>query len=51
MTSVGESALETYSLSDMDIIIKDYPELALKIMRTLVDRLIDTDDEPGGVYI
>lgn len=41
VTSVGESAVEIYGFSDIDIIAKDNPELVLQMMRTLVTRLRD----------
>lgn len=43
VTSIGESAVEAYTFDDLEIIIKDYPETALYMMRTLVSRLIDAN--------
>jgi len=43
ITSIGESVVEAYSMADLDIIIRDYPEIAVQMMRTLVSRLIDVN--------
>ncbi|MFP5214141.1 MAG: Crp/Fnr family transcriptional regulator [Acidobacteriota bacterium] len=43
VTSLGESVVEVYSKDDLEVIIKDYPEVALEIMRTLVTRLAEAD--------
>lgn len=37
--SIGESVVEKYDLDDLDIIVRDYPESAVSIMRAMVERL------------
>jgi CRP-like cAMP-binding protein len=39
VTSIGESVVERYGNDELEIIIRDYPDVALTIMRTLVARL------------
>lgn len=39
ITSIGESVVESYSFDDLEIIIRDYPDTALQMMRTFVERL------------
>jgi CRP-like cAMP-binding protein len=41
ITSIGESVVERYGFDDLDVIVRDYPEVALYIMRTLVIRLMN----------
>jgi CRP-like cAMP-binding protein len=41
ITSIGESVVERYDVDDLDMIIRDYPEIALQIMKTLVNRLLE----------
>jgi CRP-like cAMP-binding protein len=41
ITSIGESVVERYGFDDLDVIVRDYPEVALHIMRTLVIRLMN----------
>jgi CRP-like cAMP-binding protein len=41
VTSIGESVVERYSSDDLEVIIRDYPEIALQILRTLVSRLAE----------
>lgn len=48
VVSVGDSVVEVYSVDDLDIIIKDYPDVALQMMRTLVNRLIDVNRRLSG---
>ena len=43
VVSMGDSVVEAYGIDDLDIIIKDYPEIALQMMRTLVGRLVDVN--------
>jgi CRP-like cAMP-binding protein len=45
ITSVGESVVEEYSMDDLEVIIRDYPEVAFQMMRTLVSRLIDANQK------
>jgi CRP-like cAMP-binding protein len=40
VTSIGKSVIERYGFNDLDVIVRDYPEVALHIMRTLVIRLM-----------
>ncbi|MGA2938444.1 MAG: cyclic nucleotide-binding domain-containing protein [Syntrophobacteraceae bacterium] len=37
--SIGQSVVEKFGAEDLDIIIRDYPESALQIMHTLIERL------------
>lgn len=46
--SMGDSVVEAYNIDDLDIIIKDYPEIALQMMRTLVGRLVDVNRQLTG---
>lgn len=39
IVSVGDSVVERYGIDDLEVIIRDYPEVALQIMKTLVLRL------------
>ncbi|MGV8075431.1 MAG: cyclic nucleotide-binding domain-containing protein [Syntrophobacteraceae bacterium] len=48
ITSIGESVVEEYNLDDLDVIIKDYPEVALQLMRTLVARLVEANQKLIG---
>jgi CRP-like cAMP-binding protein len=41
VVSVGESLIERYGFEDFEVIIRDYPEVALEIMKTLVTRLVE----------
>jgi CRP-like cAMP-binding protein len=41
VTSIGESVIERYGFEDLEVIIRDYPEVALQIMKTLVTRLVE----------
>lgn len=43
VTSIGDSVVEVYNMDDLDIIIRDYPDIALQMMRTLVSRLVDVN--------
>lgn len=43
ITSIGETVVEAYSFNDLDVIIRDYPETALNMMRTFVSRLINVN--------
>jgi CRP-like cAMP-binding protein len=51
VASMGESAVEVYSIDDLDVIIRDYPDVALQMMRTLVSRLVDANRRLTGVYL
>jgi len=42
VSSVGDSVVEKYDTQDIEMIIKDHPEIALQIMRALISRLIQT---------
>lgn len=41
ITSIGQSVIERFSFEDMEVIIRDYPEVALQILRTMVKRLME----------
>jgi CRP-like cAMP-binding protein len=41
VTSIGESVVERYSFEDFEVIIRDYPEVALQITRTLITKLLE----------
>ena len=41
VTSIGESVVERYGFDDFEVIIRDYPEVALQIMKTLVTRMLE----------
>ena len=43
VSSIGDSVVERYDMQNMDLIIKDYPEIALQITRTLISRLIQAN--------
>ncbi len=43
ISSIGQSVLEKYSIDDLDIIIRDYPEAASRIMRALIERLSEKE--------
>ena len=45
ISSIGQSVVEQFSTGDLDIIIRDYPEAAGQIMRTLIERLSDKEAE------
>ncbi|MHC1728295.1 MAG: cyclic nucleotide-binding domain-containing protein [Syntrophobacteraceae bacterium] len=44
--SIGESAVEVYKADDLDLIIRDYPEVARQMMRSLMDRFSERDSAP-----
>lgn len=48
VTSIGDSVVEVYNMDDLDIIIRDYPDVALQMMRTLVSRLIEVNRKLTG---
>jgi CRP-like cAMP-binding protein len=41
ITSIGNSVVERYGFDDFEVIIRDYPEVALQIMKTLVTRTLE----------
>jgi len=41
VTSIGESVVERYCFDDFEVIIRDYPEVALQVTTTLVTRLLE----------
>ena len=45
--SVGESVVERYSADDLDVLIREYPEVARQMMRVLMDRLAGKSEEPA----
>jgi CRP-like cAMP-binding protein len=49
ITSVGNRVVESYSIEDLDVIIRDYPDIALQMMRTLVARIVDMNRKITGL--
>jgi CRP-like cAMP-binding protein len=49
ITSIGESVVERYGFDDLDMIVRDYPEVALHIMKTLVIRLMNLTSKYADV--
>ncbi len=47
ITSVGYSVIEIYSFGDLDLLIRDHPDTARRIMRAMMLRLAES--EPGPV--
>jgi CRP-like cAMP-binding protein len=45
--SIGESVVETFSADDLEMIISDYPGIALQIMQSLVFRFAAVTCRPG----
>lgn len=43
VSSIGDSVVEKYDVQNLDLIIKDYPEIALQITRNLISRLIQAN--------
>lgn len=43
VTSVGQSTVEAYEFTDIDVIARDNPEIVLRMLRALVSRLCDLD--------
>jgi CRP-like cAMP-binding protein len=43
VTSMGESVVEKYDLAELETVIRDYPEIAVQMMRTLVSRLLEVN--------
>ena len=41
ITSIGESVVEKYNLENIEVIIKEHPEIAHQMMRTLISRLVE----------
>jgi CRP-like cAMP-binding protein len=40
ITSIGKSVVERYALDDLEEVIRDHPEAALQILKTLISRLV-----------
>jgi len=51
VTSIGDSAVQKYRMDDLDIIVKDHPEIALQIIRKLIARSIDSHLNPTGTLV
>lgn len=51
ITSLGDSVVEIYNIDDLEIIIRDYPDVALQMMRTLVSRLVEVNRKFAGSLI
>jgi CRP-like cAMP-binding protein len=45
VTSVGESAVEVYPFSDIELVARDNPDLVLQMLRILVERLQDLNPQ------
>jgi CRP-like cAMP-binding protein len=43
VTSMGDSVVEKYDLAELETVIRDYPEIAVQMMRTLVSRLLEVN--------
>jgi len=43
IASVGDSVVERYDLESIESIIREYPEIAVQMMRTLISRLIEVN--------
>lgn len=41
ITSIGESVVEKYNLENIEVIIKEHPEIAHQMMRALISRLVE----------
>ncbi len=50
ITSMGETVLEAYTVDNLDVIIRDYPEVALRMMQTLRSRWMQWRAEPTPQY-
>ncbi len=48
ITSMGESVVEIYSYGDLDLLIRDYPDTARRIMRAMMLRLADSETGSGA---
>jgi CRP-like cAMP-binding protein len=49
ITSIGESVLEVYDLDDLDVIIRDHPEVARRMMRSLISSLAEAERKLTGI--
>jgi CRP-like cAMP-binding protein len=49
ITSIGESVLEAYDLDDLDIIIREHPETARRMMRSLISSLAEAERKLKGI--
>jgi CRP-like cAMP-binding protein len=49
ITSIGESVLEAYDLNNLDVIIRDHPEVARQMMRGLISRLEESERKLTGI--
>jgi len=43
ITSIGESVVEKYNLENIEVIIKEHPEIAHQMIQTLMSRLIEVN--------
>jgi CRP-like cAMP-binding protein len=41
VTSIGESIVERYGFDNFEVLIRDYPDVSLQIMKSLVTRLLE----------
>lgn len=45
--SIGESVVEKYDADELDMMVRDYPESASRIMRAMIERLADKGFDRG----
>lgn len=48
ISSIGESVIEIYDMDDLDILIRDHPEMVRKMLRTLLSRAAELERKPEG---
>ncbi len=48
VTSIGESVVESYRVDDLGMIVRDYPDVAVRVMNSLVSRLAEVNIQPCG---
>ncbi len=51
ITSIGESVVETYNIDDLGMIVRDYPDVAVQLMRALVSRLLEVNCKLSGANL
>jgi CRP-like cAMP-binding protein len=49
ITSIGESVVETYCIDDLDLIIRDHPDVARQMMRALISCLAKAERKLTGI--
>jgi len=48
ITSIGESILEIYDFDDLDLLVRDYPDAAWRVMKAMMLRLSGEDARGSG---